>query len=117
MTEIGDLSLILVGTIYEGVIPCIQATFDSVGIKTLNDLDNAPKKLNFCMCDFDTYPLLSVVRERTLNPPPSPEPKATKKRAEKASAKVKETEQEVKEVEPVIAEPETVVEDDQEAKE
>lgn len=69
MTELGDLGLILAGTQYEDGIPCIKATFEAAGIKTLNDLDNAPKKLTFCMCDYSTYPLLSFIRERVVSPP------------------------------------------------
>jgi hypothetical protein len=69
VTDIGDLNLVLAGTEYEDSIPCIQATFDSAGIKTINDLDNAPRVLNFCVCSFEMYPLVAFVGERVLNPP------------------------------------------------
>jgi len=69
VTNIGDLKTVLAGTKYEDDILCIQATLDAAGIKTINDLDNAPIVLTFCVCNYDTYPLLSDIRERVLNPP------------------------------------------------
>lgn len=115
MTDIGDLNVILAGTQYESAIPCIQATFEAAGIKTINDLDNAPRKLTFCVCDFSTYPLLSAIRERTLNPPPQPA------KAAPVAKKPKEPEAEKAEVEekapPPPATPDPQVKEDQETKE
>lgn len=117
MTDIGDLSVILIGTQYEDAIPCIQATFDAAGIKTIHDLDNAPKKLTFCVCDFETYPLLSEVRALTLNPPtPEASQPAAKASPKKAKAKQEEPPEAVVETEPE-ADPEPVVEKDQGEKE
>jgi hypothetical protein len=106
VTELGDLGLILAGTQYEDSIPCIKATFEAAGIKTLNDLDNAPKKLTFCMCDYSTYPLLSFIRERVVNPPQA-------ELAEPAPEEAQEEAEPLAQPEPEV-QPDPQVNDDQE---
>lgn len=69
---IGDINKILAGTEYEKSAPCIKKILDHYRIETLSQLDNGPKILGMRVCGHSVWELVSIVRERTLNPPPEP---------------------------------------------
>lgn len=77
--SIGNLNDILVGTEYEKTSACIQKALDMFGVKTIGHLDNAPRVFGKKICGHSTWELVSVIRERTFNPPPLPKPAPPKK--------------------------------------
>jgi hypothetical protein len=86
--DIPDLKVILADTELTDKTDCIQKFFSMAGIKTLANLDNAPRAIGLNMCGTSTLKVVSIVREMTLNPP---KPKPTKPSRPKRSSKKKTT--------------------------
>lgn len=58
-----DLTLVLAGSRYEEATECIEKMFAQVGIKTVEDLDNSPRRLTCSFCGVNTGPLVIHIRE------------------------------------------------------
>lgn len=87
--ELGSISKLLSSSKFADKAKEIEATFDNLGVKTLNDLDNAPAKLGLRTAGYSTYQLCAYLRkaaidaviagdveesEELLEPTPEPEP-------------------------------------------
>lgn len=83
--EIGSVSKLLSGSKFADHAKEIEAEFDRLGIKTLNDLDNAPRSLGLRTATYSTYQLCAYLRSAAIQAviyapldvePPEPEPVA-----------------------------------------
>ena len=81
--EIGSVSKLLSGSKFADHAKEIEAVFDQLGIKTLDDLDNAPRKLGPRTIVYSTYQLCAYLRQAMIQAviegpvevePPEPEP-------------------------------------------
>lgn len=91
--ELGNVQKILKAAGYSAEqAKGVAELFTRLSIKTLDDLDNAPRVLGPAVLGISSYRLVKVVREGTLNPPV--EKKAQKAEPEKKEEKVEEPQEE-----------------------
>ena len=58
-----DLTLALAGSRFEEATECIEKMFAANGIKTVEDLDNSPRRLTCSFCGVNTGPLVIHIRD------------------------------------------------------
>lgn len=103
--ELGSVEKLLSGSKFEDHAADIAALFDQLGIKTLDDLDNAPRKLGPRVAVYSTFQLCAYLRQAVfqaildepvdiefIEPEPVPD---LELEPEEAEIEVKESEQEI----------------------
>jgi hypothetical protein len=57
-TPLPDLEEALAGSQFEEATECLQQIFDGAGIKTVEDLENSPRKLTCSVCMVSVHKLI-----------------------------------------------------------
>lgn len=64
--ELGSISKLLSGSQFADHAKEIEAMFDKLGIKTLNDLDNAPARLGMRVYGYSAFKLCAYLRNAAI---------------------------------------------------
>lgn len=86
--ELGSIEKLLKGSPYKAHAKDIAKTFDALDVKTISDLDNAPRHLSSNLFGYSPYQVVRYIREAAIEqelaaiskpvpePEPQPEPQA-----------------------------------------